>query len=68
MRTLAMIISYLSLILLVTAPVLFYVGNITLDTTKNLMLIATIIWFATAIFWMDRPVAEKLVEGEETDA
>ena len=67
MRILAMIISYLSLILLVAAPVLFYVGNITLDSTKNIMLITTITWFATAIFWMDRPVAKKLADDEDKE-
>ncbi len=47
-------ISYLSLVLLVTAPVLFYVEKINLQVNKTLMLTATIIWFASALCWMGR--------------
>ena len=48
------IISYLSLILLVAAPILFYAEKITLPMNKTLMLTATIVWFASALCWMGR--------------
>ena len=47
-------ISYLSLVLLVTAPVLFYVEKINLQVNKTLMLTATLIWVASALCWMGR--------------
>ena len=47
-------ISYLSLVLLVTAPVLFYAERIDLNMNKILMLAATIAWFASALCWMGR--------------
>jgi hypothetical protein len=47
-------ISYLSLVLLVTAPVLFYVEKINLQVNKTLMLTATLFWFASALCWMGR--------------
>ena len=54
-------LSWLSLVLLVGAPVLFYAGRITLETNKLLMLIATIAWFATTLCWMghEKKTAEE---------
>jgi hypothetical protein len=54
MKKIMEIISYLSLVLLVTAPVLFYVEKIDLQVNKTLMLTATLIWFASALCWMGR--------------
>jgi len=47
-------ISYLSLVLIVAAPSLFYAGAIDLEMNKMLMLLATIVWFASALCWMGR--------------
>jgi hypothetical protein len=46
------VISYLSLVLVVGAPVLFYTDRLTLDQCKWWMLVATIVWFASASFWI----------------
>lgn len=54
MKIVAEIISYLSLVLLVLAPILFYVGKITLEMNKTLLIIATVVWFASALCWMGR--------------
>jgi hypothetical protein len=54
MKKITEIISYLSLALLVAAPVLFYAEKLTLQANKNLMLTATVIWFASALCWMGR--------------
>ena len=52
MKKILEIISYLSLVLLVVSPVLYYQGRIDLPQNKLLLLIATIVWFATASFWI----------------
>ena len=54
MRKIAETISYLSLALLVAAPILFYAGRVSLQANKNIMLAATIFWFASALCWMGR--------------
>ncbi len=57
MKRIIEIISWLSLVLIVTAPSLFYAGSITLETNKLLMLVATIAWFASSLCWMGREKA-----------
>lgn len=52
MKKVLEIISYLSLVFLVAAPVLYYMDKITLEQNKLWMLVATIVWFATASFWI----------------
>jgi len=54
MRKMAEIISYLALALLVAAPILFYAERVSLQANKNLMLAATIVWFASALCWIGR--------------
>ena len=54
MRKIAEIISYLALVLVVVAPSLFYTEKISLQTNKYLMLVATIVWFASALCWIGR--------------
>lgn len=57
MKRCAQTISWLSLVLLTSGPVLFYLEQIGLNSCKSLMLAGTIIWFATASFWMGRSKA-----------
>ena len=54
MKKIAEIISYLALVLVVVAPSLFYAEKISLQANKYLMLVATIIWFASALCWIGR--------------
>ena len=54
MKKVTEIISFLSLLLIVLAPVLFYCGKISLELNKTLMLIATVAWFASSLCWMGR--------------
>ncbi len=54
MKKIIEIISYLSLVLLVMAPVLFYAQTIDLPVCKTLMTVATATWFASALCWMGR--------------
>lgn len=58
MKKIAEIISYLSLVLVVAAPVLFYSEKISLQANKQLMLAATVVWFASALLWIGREKEE----------
>jgi len=55
-RKIMMTISYLSLLVLIAAPILLYSGRILLPACKNTMLIASIVWFASAPLWMGKTV------------
>lgn len=46
------ILSWLALIGIVFAPGLYLADQMTLAAAKKAMLAATILWFATAPFWM----------------
>lgn len=46
--------SMLALVPLAVAPILYLVGATTLETTKTILLSATLLWFATAPFWMKK--------------
>jgi hypothetical protein len=62
MRILLQVVSWLALAATIAAPVLFFMNRLTLDQTKSSMLLATVVWFATAPLWMGRPkVDEELV-------
>ena len=54
MKKITEIISFLSLAWIVLAPTLFYLDRISLETNKLFMIIATIAWFVSALFWMGR--------------
>jgi hypothetical protein len=54
MRTLAKIISYLALVVLIVPSFLLFAGKMDLDACKIWMFAATVVWFVTAPFWMDR--------------
>jgi hypothetical protein len=48
------IISYIGLGLTLIPSFLVFTGNTTLDFSKNLMLIGTILWFLFAPIWMNK--------------
>lgn len=54
MRTTAIlvVVSVLSLIALILPSILFLAGCVALTTTKWVMLLATLVWFAAATPWM----------------
>ncbi len=54
MKKIAETVSYLALALVVVAPSLFYAEKITLEASKQLLLLATIVWFASTPLWMGR--------------
>jgi len=56
MRTLARIVSILSLARTIMPAVLFFAGRIDLDQVKSWMLVWTVAWFVATPLWMDRQV------------
>lgn len=52
MRTLFIIISVLSLVVLMAPSILFLAGRMELDTVKWVMLAATVVWFVAATPWL----------------
>lgn len=52
MRTVLICISFAALVLLIAGPAAVYMGSMELATSKNCMFAATLVWFATAPFWM----------------
>ena len=59
MINLCRVLSWLALAGTLVPSVLFFYGRMTLDQTKLWMLIATILWFATAPVWMEREHRES---------
>ena len=51
-KTIAQYIALLSLVLLIAPSVLLLANQIELERVKFIMLIATVIWFASATVWM----------------
>ena len=52
MRTMFIVVSVLSLVVLMVPSVLFLAGRMDLDTVKWIMLAATVVWFLTATPWL----------------
>ena len=59
MKTVAKIVSYICLLLTLVPSFLVFMGEITLETNKNLMLAGTIGWFISAPFWMNKKEEEE---------
>ena len=56
MRRTIQVISFASLLGVVTPPVLYLLDRMPLYSVKAWMLVFTAIWFATVPLWMDRGV------------
>jgi len=56
MRTLLKLISYLGLILTVIPSILYFMGNISQETSHDLMALGMILWFVSAPFWINSKV------------
>jgi hypothetical protein len=54
MQLILKLLSYLALAALFAAPVLYFTGSLAKPPMQATMLIATLLWFATAPFWMGR--------------
>lgn len=54
MKLLLKLGSLIGLLLTMIPPILVFLGEIDLDTTKLLMTIGMIVWFSTAPFWINK--------------
>ena len=54
MKTFTKVLSYIGLALTVVPSFYVFVGNIGWQTHADLMLGGTLLWFATAPFWMKK--------------
>ncbi len=54
MRIILSILSYISLLVIVAAPIAFMSGTLELPSMKSLLLLATVAWFLVTPFWMGR--------------
>jgi hypothetical protein len=54
MQLILKVLSFIALATLLAAPVLYFAGSISKAPMQTTMLIATLLWFATAPFWMGR--------------
>ena len=52
MNSVAKVVSYTSLLVMVILPILVFAGTITIELNKTLFLILTITWFVSAPVWM----------------
>jgi hypothetical protein len=52
MRLIAKILALTSLLLLTLPSVFYLAGKMSLETVKWIMILATIVWFVSASFWM----------------
>lgn len=58
------IISYLCLLVLVLAPILFYADSLTESQMKTTLLVGTVVWFASAATWINKDEPESEAERE----
>ena len=62
MRIVLQLISFAALVATIAPSILFLANRLSLDQTKWIMLVATLVWFAVTPFWMGRPkIDEELV-------
>ena len=61
MKPLLQIISLIGLLLVLLPAILTFAGRMDFEQTKTWMVIGTVVWFASAIFWLG-----KKKEAEET--
>jgi hypothetical protein len=53
MRTVLKVVSWLALAGIVVPPILYFDGALSHETLNTVMLVATVVWFASTPFWMD---------------
>lgn len=61
MKPILKILSYLGLALTLVAGLLVFAGTIDLDTMKTLLVVGMLLWFPTAVFW----IQPRSLEDEE---
>lgn len=59
MRNICKWIGLLSIAVTFILPPAFFTGQISLETMKQGLLIATLVWFGTSVFWIGRKSPEQ---------
>lgn len=59
MRNICKWIGLLSIAVTLILPPAFFIGQISLETMKQGLLIATLVWFGTSVFWIGRKSPEQ---------
>ena len=54
MKILLQLISLVGLLLTIVPSILYFSGSLTSSTQQWLMFIGTVLWFASAPFWMNK--------------
>lgn len=67
MKSVLKIASVIGLVLSIVPPVLFFLGQIELDSMKLWMGIGMLAWMATAPFWINRQQEDRRPKTEEID-
>lgn len=55
MRTILKILSFLGLGFTILPSVLVLTRTIDMELNKSLMMLGTVMWFGTVVFWMNKP-------------
>jgi hypothetical protein len=53
-KTILKVVSFAGLVLTLIPSFIVFYQRIDLDSNKNLMLLGTVLWFATSPFWMNK--------------
>ncbi|MFW2480185.1 MAG: hypothetical protein ACN4GF_08700 [Lentimonas sp.] len=59
MKNICKWIGLLSIAVTFILPIVFFIDRISLDAMKQGMLISTLVWFATSLFWIGGKVSNK---------
>ncbi|MFQ3224187.1 MAG: hypothetical protein ACI8Z5_000430 [Lentimonas sp.] len=60
MRNICKWIGLLSIAVTCILPLAFFVEQISLETMKQGLLISTLVWFGTSVFWIGRKAPDQL--------
>lgn len=54
MKSILKLVSYLGLALSLIPGLMVFTGRIELETSKNILIAGMLLWFLTAVFWIER--------------
>ena len=57
MKRIAQLISVLALLATLLPSMMYFAGQMELPAVKTWMLVATVVWFISATFWMEHKIA-----------
>lgn len=63
MKSILKLLSWAALGLVIIPPVLYLAGGLAKPAMSSLMLVGTLLWFATVPFWMGRDATDEPAPG-----